>query len=191
MTINEIRHAAQDARPGIWSAARSFNRDPKIYLHWTGGNYDQTFSEYNLCILGNGEVVETRPLKYFPEATWKRNSASISITLCCARNATPDSLGDYPPTDIQIETMAQLITVLAGVLCVPIDKEHVMTHGEAANNEDGLYLHPPYAVWSEPQPEDGDTRWDLAILRDGDEWRSGGDTLRGKAIYYQKQGLGK
>jgi len=61
-----------------------------------------------------------------------------------------------------------------------------MTHGEAADNEDGLYCHEPYAVWSDPQPSDGITRWDLAVLKDGDEWRSGGDTIRGNAIWIQQ-----
>lgn len=186
MNLKEIRAATLEAKAGIWSSASRYGREPKIYLHWTAGNYDQTFADYHLCIKGDGSVVMTRPLDEIPEATWKRNSGSISIALCCALEARPSSLGDYPPTNAQIECMAQVVAVIANALGVPIDLAHVMTHGEAADNEDGIYPHPPYAVWSVPQPDDGDTRWDLAILADGDEWRSGGNILRGKAEYYRK-----
>ena len=47
-------------------------------------------------------------------------------------------------TKAQIETMAQVITVLANALDLTIDKARVMTHGEAADNEDGVWCHEPY-----------------------------------------------
>ena len=80
------------------------------------------------------------------------------------------------------------------VLNIPIDKAHVMTHGEAANNEDGDYsCHLPYAWWNDGY-NDGDTRGDLEYLETDESPRynptatdgsRGGDVLRGKAIFYQ------
>ena len=49
-----------------------------------------------------------------------------------------------------------------------------MTHAEAADL-DGY------------GPDTTCERWDLAVLKNDDEWMSGGDTLRGKAIFYRSQ----
>ena len=126
--------------------------------------------------------------------TWKRNSGSVGITLDCAYGATTNNLGEYPPTTKQIEVMAQVIAVIAEGLWLTIDKARILTHGEAANNEDGLYLHYPYATWSKPLPDDGDVRWDLEFLGTPESPRynpfatdgtRGGDVLRGKANWYK------
>ncbi len=72
-----------------------------------------------------------------------------------------------------------LTTVLSDALDLTIDLPHVMTHGEAADNLDGYYATEPYG------PDSTCERWDLAILKNGDEWKSGGDILRGKANWYR------
>lgn len=179
MTLNEIRTATLYAKDNIWAAARSLGRDPKIYLHWTAGTYNTTYNDYHINITGDGEVIQTHDLTDIVEATWRRNTGSIALTLCCAYDAKPDDLGEYSPTDIQIEAMAQIVAVIAEALDIPIDIQHVMTHGEAADNLDGYEASPPYG------PDNGCERWDLAQLHTGDTWESGGDILRGKAIYYQ------
>ena len=63
-----------------------------------------------------------------------------------------------------VEKMAETVAYLCHYLDITNDKQHVLTHGEAANNEDGIYCHEPYACWSDPQPSDGITRWDLEFL---------------------------
>jgi hypothetical protein len=89
--------------------------------------------------------------------------------------------------------MAQIIAVLANNLWLTIDKEWVMTHGEAANNEDGDEPHHCYAWWND-EYGDGDTRGDLEYLGteespEYDPWATdgsrGGDVLRAKSLYYQ------
>ena len=63
---------------------------------------------------------------------------------------------------------------------------HVLTHGEAADNEDGMYPHAPYG------PKANCERWDLEYLGTEESpsfapWaqgKRGGDILRGKAIWY-------
>ena len=64
-----------------------------------------------------------------------------------------------------------------------------MTHGEAADNEDGIYPYDPYG------PKNGCERWDLEYLGTmespkyhpwADDGMRGGDVLRGKANWYRK-----
>ena len=76
--------------------------------------------------------------------------------------------------------MSRCIAVVAKALWLTVRINNVMTHGEAADNLDGWYAHEPYG------PATTCERWDLAILENGDVWNSGGDTLRGKALWYQK-----
>ena len=192
VSLEEAKSLISDAYDYLWDNARAYGRDVKIYLHWTAGGYDATFDDYHFCILGDGTIVYTGDLFSPVSSTYRRNSGSLSISLCaaydavCYEDGTYD-LGPCPPTEAQIKSMSMLIAEAANALDLTIDKNRVMTHGEAANNEDDIAPHEPYAVWSDPQPADGITRWDLAVLQDGDAWRSGGDTLRGNAIFYSNQ----
>ena len=63
-----------------------------------------------------------------------------------------------------------------------------MTHGEAGDNEDGLYTHDAYG------PRTTCERWDLEFLGTDESpsfnpWAEdgtrGGDVLRGKALWYK------
>lgn len=158
-------------------AYKSYFDFPVVYLHWTASRYKTLFDEYHFCIQDDGSVISTLPLSNIPQATWHRNRGSIALALCCCYSATPDDLGAYPPTNAQIESMAQLMSGISDVFDIPIDGEHFMTHGEAADI-DGYGIH----------DTDPDMRWDLHILHTGDEWASGGEILRGKALWYQNQG---
>jgi hypothetical protein len=179
VSIAEAKQMALDAKDSLWGLAHQYGRDVKIYLHWTAGWYDQVFGEYTFSIDGNGNIyVSTDDLSEVGDHTYRRNSGSIGIALCCCANATSNDLGEAPPTDAQIEAMSILVAVLAKALDLSIDLQRVMTHGEAADNLDGIYCHAPYG------PDSTCERWDLAILKNCDEWKSGGDTLRGKANWY-------
>lgn len=184
MQLGEIRRAMATIKDDLWADAAGYGREPKIYLHWTAGSYRSTYPAYHLNILGDGTVEQTRNFTDLAQATYCRNTGSIAITLCCAYGADPDKgLGDYPPTEEQVDCAAQLIAVIAGELGVPIDIYHVMTHAEAADNLDDYYACDPYG------PAHGCEKWDLAILCDEDRWMTGGDILRGKAKFYQARGL--
>lgn len=182
MTLDEIKADVAGAKDFLWEKAGAYGRDPKVYLHWTAGGYNQPFDDYHYCITGDGTILATAPLTSTVSATYMRNSGSVSIAMCCAFNASPDDL-ENPPTAAQIETMAQMVAVITDALGIFTDIEHVMTHAEAADNMDGYEASDPYG------PANGCERWDLAILAAGDEWMSGGDTLRGKAIFYENQGV--
>lgn len=139
-----------------------------IYLHWSGcGDYFSVFADYHLNITGDGNVVPCDSFDVVKPHTWRRNSNSIGVSLSCAGSSyiTKEGVvhhGDYPPTDAQIEAMAQVVAFLCVELGVPLD--NVKSHNEVAQ-EDG------YGIYD----SDPDMRWDLFGLE---------DTIRGKARWY-------
>lgn len=191
VTLEELSTMASDAREAIWSLAQDYGREPKIYLHWTAGHYHQKFDDYHVNIDQDGHIfVSTDDLSDVLAHTWRRNSGSVGITLDCCAGATSEDLGDEPPTAKQIEAMAQCIQAVADALWLTIDMKHVMTHGEAADNMDGLNAHEDYG------PQSTVERWDLQFLgtdespvytADYDDPATGGNVLRGKALWYKNQ----
>ena len=190
VTLDELYTLADAAREDIWDTAKGYARDPKIYLHWSAGHYFQKFDDYHVNITADGKLyVATDDLAEVLPHTWKRNSGAVGISLCCAYGATTNDLGEEPPTAQQIEAMAQAVWKVADALWLTIDKEHVMTHGEAADNEDGLTPHYQYG------PKGSVERWDLEYLGTDESpsynpWATdgtrGGDVLRGKANWYRE-----
>jgi hypothetical protein len=144
----------------------------RIFLHWSAGPYGRPFPDYHINIDANGTLyAPTTRLTDMLSHTWKQNTGSVGISMLCCRNATSNHLGSEPPTEMQIETMAQIIALLCRDLNLSIDCNHVRTHAEQANIDE----YGPDTTWE---------RWDLWFLHDGDEPGSGGDILRGKAVYY-------
>lgn len=185
VTLEEIKNLAREAYWDLWNGARSMGRDVKLYIHWTGGRYNQTFGDYHINITDEGRCfISTDNLAEVKSATYMRNTGSIAITLCCALDATgPDNLGPYPPTEAQINAVSQVVCVLADALDLTIDTDRVMTHAEAADNLDGLYTHDDYG------PDSTCERWDLWVLREGEEPGTGGQQIRGNANYYRHHKL--
>lgn len=193
VTLEELKDMAENCRESIWEQARAYGREPKIYLHWTAGHYGQYYlNDYHIAIDYDGSIYVEHDLDEVLAHTYRRNTGAVGITLACCVGATSDDLGSEPPTAEQIEVMAQVITVVADGLWLTIDKDHVMTHGEAADNEDGIYPHDPYG------PKSTCERWDLEYLGTGEspsfnpyatDGSRGGDVLRGKSIWYHNQGV--
>ena len=72
----QLRILARNAKGGI----------THIYLHWTAGTYDQVFDDYHINIGEQGELYLTcNMLREYKSHTWRRNSRSIGVTLCCAK----------------------------------------------------------------------------------------------------------
>ena len=192
VNLDALKDIATASRQNVWAKAQAAGRQPAIILHWSAGCYNTCFDDYHINITGDGEIkLSTRDLAQNCSHTYLRNSGSIGVSLCCAYGANTNNLGNYPPTKKQIEVMARVIAVLADALWLTIDKRHVMTHGEAADNEDGLYPCEPYG------PKNGCERWDLEFLGTSesprynpyaDDGTRGGDILRGKANWYRNQG---
>lgn len=190
--LEEVYEMACNARESIWQQAQSVGREPKIYLHWTAGHYGQLYlNDYHIAIDADGSIYVDSAFDEVLAHTYRRNSGSVGITLACGAFASTDNLGDEPPTQKQIEAMAQVIVAVADGLWLTIDRNHVMTHGEAADNIDGIAPHEPYGCQSTVE------RWDLQYLgtdesptytSDYDDPSTGGNVLRGKALWYKNQG---
>lgn len=190
VTIEELRQIASDARESIWRQAESVGREPKIYLHWSAGHYNTVFDDYHVNITADGTLYITGDLDEVKAHTYHRNTGAVGISLCCAYGATTNDLGDEPPTQAQIEAMSQAIEAIADGLWLTIDMEHVMTHGEAADNVDGIYASDQYG------PQTTVERWDLQFLGSSEspyyttnynDEHTGGNVLRGKANWYRNQ----
>lgn len=162
-------------------AARSRDCIDKIYLHWTAGNYHQFFTDYHLLIDEDGAIIATTDdLTQRKEHTWHRNSNAVGVALCCCADAScwadgSVDFGSVPPTAEQIDSMAQVVAVLGEELGLAVNANNVMTHCEAAEEDD-------YG------PSTTCERWDLWKLPNipGDgEIMPGGDVIRGKAIWWQ------
>lgn len=187
ISLMELRQLALNCKTNLWAQARELRRDVKLYLHWTAGHYGQFYDEYHINIDADGGVYTvTDDLSVVLSHTYRRNTGAIGITLACGASSTSSDLGEVAPTEEQIESMARVISVLAKALDLTIDLKRVMTHGEAADNEDGL--NPNYEANGYPEgmygPKHSVERWDLAILHNDDPWCSGGNILRGKANWY-------
>lgn len=190
ITLDELKQLAADSRESIWGQAKAYGREPKIYLHWTAGHYFQKFDDYHINITADGKMYLSADLDEVLAHTYRRNSGAVGITLCCCAGATSDDLGSEPPTEKQINAMAKATTAIADGLWLTIDRDHVMTHGEAADNIDGLEPHDAYGPLSTVE------RWDLQYLgtdespyyiKDYDDKRTGGNVLRGKANWYRNE----
>ena len=192
VTLAEIYQIAKDSYDKLWEIAKEHDRDVKIYLHWTAGYYDQFFynkntgeMDYHIAIDGNGNIyTDCDDFSEVRDHTWRRNSGSVAITLNAAVGANTSDLGECPPTNFQIETMSQVIAVLADALDLTIDIQRVMTHGEAADNKDGYYG--AYGPEDEYGPDsDYCERWDIWLYHEDGELKDGGDIFRGKANWYR------
>lgn len=188
VTLKEIYELASAAREEVWAKAKAYGREPKIYLHWTAGWYGNKSDDYHINIDKNGKYfVSTDNFADVVAGTYRRNSGAINITMCCAVKADTKDLGPNPPTAAQIESMALVIVAVAEGLWLTIDLGHVMSHGEAADNLDGVWCHEKYG------PTTTCERWDLEYLETDESpkfnpWATdgsrGGDVLRGKALWY-------
>lgn len=195
ITVDELREMAAEAKDSIWAQAEVNGRDPKIYLHWTAGHYGQYYlNDYHVAIDEDGSIYVDSDLDEVLAHTWRRNSGAVGITLACGAGANTEDLGNEPPTAQQIEVMAQAIAALAEGLELPeISKQFVLSHGEAADNEDGCWCHEEYG------PKTTCERWDLEFLQTDESpsfnpWAEdgsrGGDVLRGKANWYHNRNIG-
>lgn len=169
LTLEELKNC-------IERAAGTFD---VVYIHWTGGGYNYHPDDYHINIDDEGTIYRTKDFREQPAATWHRNYRSLAIAIDCCKDAVlygdgHADFGNCPPTDAQIECLAQVIAVISDTLHLPIRKSLFMTHAEAAELDD-------YG------PNTTCERWDLWTLPQSPEWGSGGDFIRGNALFYQDQ----
>ena len=189
--LDELRQMAKDSYDSLYSAANSVGRGIKIYLHWSAGHYGQFFDDYHINIDSDGSIyASTDDLSERLAHTYHRNTGAVGVSLACCAGATSSDLGDEPPTPEAIDAMAKVVMVLCDEFGLEINKDNVMTHGEAADNIDGIEASEPYGCQSTCE------RWDLQYLAtnespayttDYDDPSTGGNVVRGKAIWWGQQ----
>ena len=189
--LDELRQMAKDSYDSLYSAANSVGRGIKIYLHWSAGHYGQFFDDYHINIDKDGSIyASTDDLSEVLAHTYHRNTGAVGVSMACCAGATSNDLGDESPTTAQIDAMAKVVMVLCDEFGMEINKDNVMTHGEAADNIDGIYASEPYGCQSTCE------RWDLQYLAtnespaytaDYDDPSTGGNVIRGKAIWWSQQ----
>ena len=114
VTPAELEDLAGRYRENIQAAAEYVGRETKVYLHWSAGHYGQFWDDYHVQIDKDGEiyVIGDGELDDVLEATYRRNSGSVSICILGCLDANPNNLGQESPTPLQIDGMAQAIAAL-------------------------------------------------------------------------------
>ena len=192
VTLTDIFNRCRNDYYSLWRQAQNLGRDVKVYLHWSAGHYGQFWDDYHIQIDEDGSLWIPKGLDFSDSvpATWLRNTGAVNIScLCCAFGNTED-LGDEAPTALQLESLYMTVAVVCTALDLSIDIYRVMTHGEAADNEDGYYG--AYDEEDEYGPKADCERWDLEYLQtdespEYDPWNEetrGGTIIRGKAAWY-------
>ena len=136
-----------------------------VYLHWTAGDYEQTYAAYHYCIVlrdGVPAVVATHPVEAnardlrtvyddYAAHVAGRNSFAIGVAICGMRDATPHDFGPFPLRDDMLELACAHVAKMCETYGIAIDAAHVRTHAEAAV-DDGYF------------GTGEDRRWDIARL---------------------------
>lgn len=141
-------------------------RIERIYLHWSGSDYVTTYPAYHYCITyvdGIARVVRTndlranmRDVRVEPELPYAahtagRNSYAAGLSVMGMKDAYPSDFGEFPLRNEAVNAMCRVAAELARFYRIPIDREHIMTHAEAA------LLDGYFGI------RDGE-RWDIARL---------------------------
>lgn len=155
----------------------------KIYLHWTATIYNWVRSgSYHTVVAGDGKLNRLHDYNIdLPAHTSGRNSNSIGIS-CACMGGNPDPW-TIPPTNEQIEAMCKEVARIAqdwGWTEDKISVKNIMTHAEAASNQDGWIAHENYGPVSWGGTGE---RWDFMQLTKGGS-DNGGDILRDKIRGY-------
>lgn len=117
----------------------------KIIIHWTAGTYKPNATDllhYHFLVDGDGVVHRG---KYKPEDnencvdglyaahTGGGNTSAIGVAMCAMAGFVGcNKVGEYPITDIQLETCFKLCAELCRKYCIPV--ENVWTHYEFGKN---------------------------------------------------------
>ena len=176
--LTEIMNLAYAAKAELYATADEHNKPVQVVLHWTAGKYYSYFDSYSINIDGDGDIhIMNRDFASPTGHNYMKNSASIGITMCCAYNATTDDLGEYPPTEEQIEAMAKIMAVLSEALEIDIDIHHMPSHGDSAMNYDYKVYFSDYTGYPDNVygPAANCERWDLQKIRDTDPWTTDPD----------------
>lgn len=127
--------------PAAWMPSCKMNA---IVAHWTAGGHKASpldREHYHVLVEFDGKLirgdheisdnVNTADDDYAAH-TRRFNTGVIGIAVCCMADATekPFNPGKFPMTQKGWETMAHATADLAKRYAIPVDKKHVLGHGE-------------------------------------------------------------
>lgn len=115
----------------------------RIILHWTAGTNQPSSTDYKhyhylingdgLVILGKHKVSDNENCNdgVYAAHTGSGNTGSIGIAVCGMHNyKSPQNIGKYPLTKIQIEKLFEFTAKLCKEYKLPITPDTVLTHYE-------------------------------------------------------------
>lgn len=131
--------------PANWMPNCSMKR---IIVHWTAAAHKASsldLAHYHILIEADGKLVKgTHSIKdnvstadnIYAAHTFALNTGSIGVSVCCMAGAveTPFKSGSFPMTQIQWETMSQVVAELCEFYDIPVTQTTVLGHGEVAKN---------------------------------------------------------
>ena len=176
-----------------FSPGTSRNKTTQIYLHWTGGNYNDASKRYgyHTIFTGDGSIHRNKDYDVTGGHTEGKNSNSVGLSLAAMAGATGvNNFGSQPVTHEQLNAMTAEAARLAiewGWDESQIDN-NVWTHAEAGSGLDprGLGPHQDWDGDGRPdnygmfnrRPGESMHRWDLYTVTKGAEGGSGGSIAR-------------
>jgi hypothetical protein len=135
-----------------------------LVLHWTAGNYSQTFDHYHYCITYDGKlahVKETLPINQVGSHIYHRNTGLIGISMCGMVDI------HHEIQDHQIEVTAKLVAELCYLFDWTVDDTYQAVYYNLVNGQlvnSGDYIKAPvvadhyYYAHIDHYPND---RWDI------------------------------
>jgi len=128
--------------PADWMPDCTMDR---VIIHWTAGAYvasENDREHYHILVDGNGDLVKGKyPITAnvstsdgdgYAAHTRNANTRSIGIAVCAMAGAveSPFNPGQYPMTQEQWQTLAQVAADLCRRYLIPIGPRTVLSHGE-------------------------------------------------------------
>lgn len=119
-----------------------------IVAHWTAGAHKASAVDrehYHILIEADGKLVRgdheisdnvSTADDDYAAHTRHFNTNTIGIAVCCMADANekPFRAGKFPMTEFQWATMAHVAANLAAQYVIPVDRKHVLQHGEVQKN---------------------------------------------------------
>ena len=175
-----------------FSPGKTRGKSTQIYLHWTGGTYNDTSASYGYhsIFAGDGSIHRNKDYDVTGGHTEGKNSNSVGLSLAAmgGEGVDWDRFGSYPVTHEQLNAMtaeAARLAIKWGWSEGDINK-NVWTHAEAGSGLDSRGLSGHRDMDGDGSPDNygpsmwggSVARWDLLNVTEGAEMGSGGSVAR-------------
>ena len=169
------QHALAEGRRILTLLPTTSQPITRLYLHWSVGTYNETFTDYNLMSVINGDefigLVTHNPednavgSPHMGSHTAGRNTGALGIAVAAMYGATEHDFGSYGMTQHQINVFNSITAAAAKKYGVDVNgvthdgEPLIITHAEVAMFDSYFPGDPVVAGKSESGPP---YRWDLA-----------------------------